>query len=282
MPLTSTSLGRPRCAASAALLLALQPALARADSVRDRCVASYERAQVLRQKAELRQSRKELLVCAQAACPAATRADCEPWLVEVEHAIPTIVVSLKDASGNERTDVAVSADGELLASRLDGRPVPVDPGPHTLRFEAPGQPAVTESVVIHEGEKDRLLRFDVPWEGSPVAPKAESPSSPSSSVWHRRPSPWVFVLGGVGVLATGTFAYFGLKGRSDSLDVQHQGCLPNCPTGEVASANHELLAADVSLGIAVVALGVATWLFLSGTGAAPASSSFARSAQLVF
>jgi hypothetical protein len=64
------------------------------------------------------------------------------------------------------------------------------------------------------------------------------------------------VMGGVG------FAYFGLQGKSDE-DELDGSCAPRCPQGDIDALRRTYLAADVSLGIGVVALGALGYLWLT-------------------
>jgi hypothetical protein len=75
------------------------------------------------------------------------------------------------------------------------------------------------------------------------------------------------VLGGVGVVALGTFAVLGLHARSRVSSLRDD-CAPHCDPEERPSIERELLAADISLAIAVVSFGVGAYLYFS----APKSS----------
>jgi hypothetical protein len=44
-------------------------------------------------------------------------------------------------------------------------------------------------------------------------------------------------------------------------------CSPGCPSGQTNAARTELLVGDVALGVGVVLLGVAAWLYFDGHGA---------------
>jgi len=164
------------------------------------------------------------------------------------------VLAAKDASGR---DVAASATVDDRPTTIDGRALEVDPGTHTIRVDDPGRASVVERVVVRQGEKGRLVAIRLPEPAGAPAPSA--PVEPSKA-----PPVASLVLAGLGVVALGTFTYFGAKGRADSLAVQAQRCLPHCPEGEVDQANHELVAADVSLVTGLVALGVATTLWFIG------------------
>jgi hypothetical protein len=71
-----------------------------------------------------------------------------------------------------------------------------------------------------------------------------------------------YALAGLGVAALGSFTYFGLSGKGDYRSLR-DSCSPACTDGQIGKVHDELLAADVSLGVAVVSLGVAAYLFLA-------------------
>jgi hypothetical protein len=242
---------------------------ARAADETGACVAAYERSQVLRRDHKLGRAREELRVCARAACPALVRNDCVNWLDQVQTAFPSLAIrAVKD--GNDVAKVRVTQDNEVVATRLDGTSLEVEPGEHGFRFETDGAAPVTMTVVVREGEKDRVVpvAFVSPHHraaGSEAAPGDAGPSS--------RPIPvGVFVLGGVGVAGIATFAALGSIGKSDENSLR-TSCSPNCSPGAIDKVRTEYVAADVGLGVgaaALVAAGVWYMLRPGKTEAAPA------------
>ncbi|MFT3769126.1 MAG: hypothetical protein QM820_27105 [Minicystis sp.] len=221
---------------------------ARADVI-DQCLASHAQAQRLRIEGKLRAAQQELLVCAANACPAVVRGECGDGLVAVRRDIPTVVVGATGAGNHEVQGVRMIVDGATALDAQRGTAIELDPGPHELRFEAPGVPPVTQSVVIRQGEKNRLLSVTFP---EPPAAAASSRPFPVASV----------VLGGVAVAGGVTFAALALSARSD-VDHLRQTCVPHCPSSDVNAVRRKLIVADVSVGVGVVALAAATWLFFS-------------------
>lgn len=71
-----------------------------------------------------------------------------------------------------------------------------------------------------------------------------------------------FIVGGIGVVGIISFAIFGLSGKGDVSDLE-KTCKPNCKESDVDSARTKLIIADISLGIGVVALAVATYMVLT-------------------
>ena len=173
--------------------------------------------------------------------------------------------------GNHLRDVRVSMDGIVLAKVLDGRPIAVNPGDHTIRYEIAGAPPIDERLLSrparrtaccqsrserrtprtpHTDSPRDLPREDRPIDEEPIT--VESPSAP--------PLAWVFA--GASVVALGSFAIFGTIGRSDLDDLRGR-CAGHCAEQDVDRAWTKLVIADISLGVGVVAAGLATWLFLS-------------------
>jgi hypothetical protein len=246
----------------------LDYAPAKADEI-DRCLASHAEAQRSRREGKLRAARAELLVCARALCPRVVRTECGRWVAEVEELLPGVVISARTPAGEDLTDVRIMVDGEPALSGLDGRPLPLDPGPHRIRLEAPGRSPQEQTFLIVQGETARPLTFTLASDAdraTPQRPLAQSnagtEAKPSAAATYRPTPPAVYFLGGVGTVALGSFAVFGLIGRSEYLDLD-SSCAPHCTTSETAPVRNKLLIADVSLGVAVVALGVGATLFFT-------------------
>lgn len=253
-------------AAAAGVLLASAPHASGADA-KAQCISAYEQGQKLKQEAQLSDARKQLLVCTREVCPDMLRHDCEQWLKEVDQRMPSVVLAAKDGKGADVTDVRVVIDGKEASERLDGKAIQIDPGDHVFVFEHAGQKAVERKVLIREGEKHRVV--SVTFGASSKDPGEDHPVEPS------RPIPaltWVF--GGLGLVALGSFAYFGATGKSEA--DEYQSCKPYCNESDVNATKTKLIVADVSLGVGIVSLGVATYLLVTRPKAQPASSAGMR------
>jgi len=151
------------------------------------CIAASEQAQELRRTSKLQEARGQIAACMDPSCPGPVREDCAKLLTEVEAATPTIVLAVQDASGNDLSAVHVTMDGQAFAERLDGKPLPLDPGKHHFVFQAPGLPSTDKTLVIRQGEKDRreliVLGTLAPTVGPIPAPTAAPTSvSPTPAV----------------------------------------------------------------------------------------------------
>jgi hypothetical protein len=235
----------------AGVALASPPARA-AD--REACFSAAESAQKLRAQGHLRAAREKLLVCAQSGCPPAVQSDCATWLREVTGEIPSIVVQAHDAQGNDVADVRVLIDGAAVADRLDGRPIELDPGAHALRLERDGSGPVDRSLLLVASQKARVVEAQ-------MVPASTVTVASSPSFWKSIPVP-ALVLGGVGAAGLVSTAVFWAWGRADYSSLR-SSCSPACDPSSVGAVRTKLVVGDASLGVAVAAIGVGAWLFLT-------------------
>jgi hypothetical protein len=229
--------------------------VARADD-REQCATAADQAQQLRDEGKYRRAREQLIVCARDVCPAPIKRDCLEWLTQVESTAPTVVFGAKDGT-RDLSDVKVYVDGAAVTDRLDGKPLQMDLGKHTVKFEYQGQ-TKEEDVIIGAGQKNRNVT--VTFAGA--APGPAGPTGPAPAEGGGGSLVPAIIVGGVGVLALGSFAIFGLGGKSDVSDLE-KNCKPHCAQSDVDAAKQKLLIADISLGVGIVALGVATYLVIT-------------------
>jgi hypothetical protein len=256
------------------------PTVARAapQTTKQACVAASTDGQALRDAGKLRAAREKLLACARDQCPSIVRKYCSEWLADVEKRIPSVVFRVQAAEGGDGadvTDATVTVD-DGTPHPIDGSAMPVDPGEHVVRFEHPGDPPVEMHVVVAEGEKSRIVtaRFAPKATAQPIPDTPPEPEPAKTGI-----PPLAIVLGGLGVVGGAGFAYFGITAKSD-LDHLRQTCAPFCPSSDLDAVRQKALFADLSLGVGVVALGAATWVFLASRhhdAGAPASTDHAAS-----
>src|ERR1700690_576537 len=287
--MSSTSPKRFLTLATLALLSAAA-GLARAEAATmSECLSANENSITLRSNHKLRQARDQALACAASSCPDEVRDTCQNRITELSAAIPTIVFLAKDSSGHDLVAVRVWMDGELLADRLDGAGLPIDPGPHTFTFEVAGQPAVELSLVIGEGHKDRHETVILGAAAAPIASAMPSPigllpSGPPAMA--RTPSDGQrivgVVAGAVGVVGLGIGTVFGVLAASDWSNAKAYCAdpLPSCHTrgpgaqGESSAGSHATISTvGFIAGGAFAAAGVLVFL------TAPKSSSSDPSAS---
>jgi hypothetical protein len=194
------------------ILLASTLAPLRASADVQACLGASEKGQRARSAGKLREARGRFLVCSSDGCPAMVRRVCAQWQGEVIATLPSIVLGAKDRAGRDLFDVSVSIDGELLARKLDGKSIPVDPGPHTFTFEMAGVAPVVERALVKEGEKTRVIAVTVPV-GTPPNDGASPPPPAATAPEAERPGvitvrehtvfPWIVVGLGVATMGTG-------------------------------------------------------------------------------
>jgi hypothetical protein len=236
---------------------------------REQCAAAAEDAQKLRDEGKYRRAREQMLVCARDVCPGPIKSDCGKWLTDVDRDAPTVVFGAKDSKG-DLADVKVTMDGVSVQDRLDGKPVLVDSGEHTFKFETKDGQVQEQKVVLRAAEKARpiIVTFGAGTSGHPT-----SNNGGTSGNGDQGGGGGSLVLPiALGVLAVGgitSFAVFGLIGKGDVDDLQK--CKPNCNPNDVDSARTKLIIADISLGIGVVAAAVSAYLFITHKSSADAT-----------
>jgi hypothetical protein len=242
---------------------------------KQRCISASEEGQELRDDGNYRRAREAFSACARESCPPLVRRDCAHWQADLEETWPSVIVSAKDGGGKDLVEVRVLLDGEPFVSKLDGKPVRVDPGEHVLRCEADGYPAAEQHVVVRAGEKNRMV--DVQLGSAPQALGQPAPGEGAArggseflhSLGGQRTSALVF--GALALAAFGTEAYFGLTGLSDRNGLMAQPCAQTatCSSGAVDSIRMKFTVADISLGVGLVSTVLAAYLFLSSSGPEP-------------
>jgi hypothetical protein len=85
---------------------------------------------------------------------------------------------------------------------------------------------------------------------------------------ERRPAPILpFALGGVGAAAVGVGAFLAITASSQLHDLRST-CAPHCESSDVDKVNLRYRVAAGVIGIGVVAIGAAVWLFVTRPRAA--------------
>jgi hypothetical protein len=247
---------------------------------KEACAGAAEQAQKFRTDKKLLSARERLIACSRDACPAVIRKDCVKWLPDVEAALPTIIVRVRDAQNKDVINVKVSVDGEPFAAVLDGTAHPVDPGPHTFRYEAPGTDPIEEQVLVSQGEKDRVLKVLLAPAGSKPPESTHKPPTPDESTQllpvteESKPSVLPWVIGGIGVAGLVTFGIFETVGQLGYADLKNGcGLLPQkCAPSAVDPLRIELGVAFVGLIVGVVGVGTAAGILLFRSSPAKAAA----------
>lgn len=248
---------RSAAALVAAALSSSSSALAQPKGGPQECWEAAERAQELRVASKLTAANDATRICLRETCHPEARRDCVALARDLALLLPTVVVRAKDSRDADVVGVKVVIDGVTVAGSLDGKALPLDPGPHTVRLEAPGGGVVEQRVLTVVKEKDRVLtlrfterlRSDGTREHDVVVGPPPPPPAPAGT------PPLAYVLGGVGIVALGSFVGFELAGQSD-YRAARDGCgaTKSCTDADVDPGRTKLVVAGVSLAVAAVAL----------------------------
>jgi hypothetical protein len=223
------------------------------------CLHRHEDAQVARRGGQLLAARAALLVCSREACPDAVRGDCVEWLDDVNRSVPSVVIAARDR-GADVTGIKVFLDGELVASRLTGSAVEADPGEHHFRFVSERGPVVERTVLMSEGVRNRPIDVEF---APPPAPAVSVVAVPAA------PPPWFEshpfersdrLLGALALTGAATATAFGIWALVERNDAS---CAPFCTDAQVSPIRTKLVIADVGLGVAVAALAVGAYRYLT-------------------
>jgi hypothetical protein len=274
-----------------AILLRSGAALA-ADPTTADCIGASDASIKANNEHKLRAARSQLLVCAAASCPADIRKECVSRVEQLNAAIPTIIFQAKDGAGTDVIAVKVTMDAEVIADHLEGTALSIDPGKHTFVFETAGQPAVTEQLVIQQGEKDRRERVVF----GPMAAHLSPPPCPPGTAPDMSPGvhaclpieqdhPQIeghpeglgtqeilaIVAGGVGVVGLGIGTVTGAIALSKKSDAQNACPGSQCTTqdgvnkwGDAASTGNVSTVALIIGGVGVA--GAAVLWFTAPSG----------------
>jgi hypothetical protein len=260
------------------------------------CSSALEQVAVLDQAGHLLEAKAAALACSKTSCAALIGQQCRAKYALLEAEIPSVVPVAQDEAGQPLVDVEVRMVGQVLCTQIDGSGHDLDPGLHEFPFSAPGRAARTEKILIAQGQRNHqivVILAAAPAATPPVAgaalatatnepaqaaavaqPRSSSdapaaPSEPKTSVWP-------YVVGGTGLAALGASIAFVTWGHQDLERLD--GCAPDCAQDSLDHVQNLYLAADISLAVGVGALGVATWMFISGSGksAEPSEHAAAR------
>jgi hypothetical protein len=218
----------PVCSMIAALSPLLSPGQARAaePSIED-CLAANHASIKLDSDNKLRAERAQLLICAAESCPAEIRLECAKRVDQVNQALPSIVFDVKDGTGADASAVKIAMDGEVVADRLRGTAIALDPGEHQFTFEIAGEPPLTKRLMVRVSEQNRRETIAFPPLASRVTATQPAPQPPENQQPKRPLSGQriaALAAGGVGVAGVVIGSVFGLEAKSRKTNAEGFNC----------------------------------------------------------
>ena len=143
------------------------------------------------------------------------------------------------------------------------RTIDLDPGAHQVVVVRQGARGAPRSLEVKEGERARLALQD----RSSVVPVAPPTANPEASVGPPPPPPSSnapiagYVVGGGGLAALGVGAILGITALSQRSDLANGcGTTRACAASDVDAARSRMIAADITLGVGLVATAIGAYL----------------------
>jgi hypothetical protein len=187
---------------------------------------------------------------------------------KLEPRVPRLTVTIVHAPAG----AVVTRDDVVIATATFGESLAVNPGAHRVVVVAPGHVDSLYDVTLREGERRSLMVTP----GEVTAPEAARRRGADT----KRTVGWV--LGGVGTLSLATGVYFGARALSERSRSDELCGATTCRDAAGVQAYDDAKTfsrvADVTLGVGIVAVGVAAYLVLSSPGASEQPTSPPRTA----
>jgi hypothetical protein len=126
------------------------------------CQVAYQSGQQKEQNGHLVEASQLFAQCAEESCGATLWQDCIVRGTRISTALPSVVPLVIDESGAPRTDVQVKMDGQVIASQINGRAIPIDPGTHEFSFSTSAGVFASQKLTIAKGERNHELAVSYP------------------------------------------------------------------------------------------------------------------------
>lgn len=203
----------------------------------DPCLTAPVEGQKLRRDGKLLSAHERFAVCARNSCPAEVVQACARWAHEVEAAIPSVVISVRDEEGHDLPGGQMSIDGEA-STPIGVRAVELDPGEHRVIVERADK-RHEERVVLREGEKNRMVTVTFP-SRRPAPKPSPTPLPPPPQPWWTPMRVAGVTIGATGVVVTsvgGALALFAKRDYDDARSSCANGAVDDCPASAVTAAD---------------------------------------------
>jgi tetratricopeptide (TPR) repeat protein len=219
-------------------------------------------------------------------------------LIKIEPKVSRVTIHVDRAA--DIPGLVLTLDGESINRVAWGTPLPVDAGMHEIVATAPGKLERRATVQIGNTADNKAVTLasleDAPPSPPPSAaapPLPSPPSPPSRTVWRSTvpalpPAPESssgtrpvgFLVGGLGVVALGAGAVFGVEAllKRQESDAYCKGNI--CSRQEGVDLNDDATRfanyANVGIGVGILGVALGTYLVLRNNGPSAAASSTAR------
>jgi serine/threonine-protein kinase len=182
--------------------------------------------------------------------------------------------------GADAPGLEVRVDSTVLGKASWGVAIPYDPGKHHVTATAPGKKQFKKSITLgaksdrqeivvgalEPGPPQQTGASEVPAKSTVLGTTSTSPSSPESGSSNVP----IFLIGGIGIVGLGIGTYFGVQATSLSKESNEKCPTTSCEDAAAVemmhTANRDAWIANVGIGVGVVGVGVATYLFFAGRG----------------
>jgi hypothetical protein len=238
------------------------PAVGNSRDAVDVCINAFESGQVAERRSKLISAREIMAQCMSASCPGTVRSECDPLLQDITRRIPSVLIACTKPGAVLSSYGSVTIDGKQAT--ISGTALELDPGEHVFvlsskRGAGASEPQTqTQTLRRVVSERERGLRIEF---------ACVDPPKP-------RPVAVTLSLLGVSALSLGSFAYFGLTGLSRKNDLE--SCKGACENRLVDNVQNRFIAADISVGVSALALGLASFIWFSSAGSSSKTSSATR------
>jgi hypothetical protein len=180
----------------------------------------------------------------------------------------------------------VTVDGTPLGEAAYSVAMPVDPGEHHIKAEAPGKQPFEKSIDVSKSTAEQL-KIEIPALADATSDSAadaaagtggQPPPTTATASTGSSTRTLGFVVGGVGLVSLGVGSYFGLQAYS-RWDARNDACKGGCTDAAKADGEDARQAATVStigFGVGAAALGVGLVLILTSGSSKEQPSPSAR------
>jgi hypothetical protein len=201
-------------------------------------------------------------------------------ITQAREALETRIPKLVITRGAGAESATIEVDGVDVGQSQIGKEVNVDPGPHRIVAKLSGGREFEQTVNVSEGETknvelvapEGLTPKKVERDGDEPTPVIEPPVTADRG--GGGPGALPFIIGGVGLIGLGAAGYFALQRKSADEDLAAV-CRPDntCPKSKQSlqdDGERYALYTNIGLGVGIVGIGLATVLFITGSGGSSA------------